>query len=68
MKVAHPFLWLCALIISFLASNIMWNSDLSLQSRLTAFFLGLGFIGVVVFSISRLDELDEEAWRRKSFG
>ena len=67
MRVTHPFLWLCLLAISVLLSGIMWNPEADFQARVTAFLLGVGFIGAVVFSISRLEEMDEEAWRRRIF-
>ena len=67
MRVTHPFLWLCLLAINVLLSGIMWSPEAKFETRLVAFLLGVGFIGAVVFSISRLEEMDEESWRRGIF-
>jgi len=65
LKIKHPFLYLCVIIIGVVSGRLIWGPNLSFETRLLGVLFYVGFAFSVVLFISHLDNLEEKAWKRR---
>ena len=65
MTIKHPFLYLCVVILAFVSGRLIWGPNLSFETKVLGVFFYVAFALSVVLFISRLEDLEEEAWKRR---
>lgn len=63
MKFEHPFVFICFGLIVVVLNKYLWNSSVTVETKLAAvLFLAL-FTVFFVFVLNFLEKLDNQAWR-----